>query len=92
MYNYSYQIPVLVQITNDGLMQSPVVFKNELKLEQYYILNPSYSLQTANNHISFLMGNSQNCKFILSPFLRNSEGRQFIYTPPKFEKKTEKLE
>jgi hypothetical protein len=63
-YNFSYQIPVLVQITNDGLMQSPVIFKNELKLEQYYILNPSYSLQTANNHISFLMGNNQTVKFI----------------------------
>ena len=63
-YNYSYQIPVLVQITNDGLMQSPVIFKNELKLEQYYMLNPSYSLQSANNRISFLMGNNQNFKFI----------------------------
>jgi hypothetical protein len=63
-YNYSYQIPVLVQITNDGLMQSPVVLKNELKLEQYYILNPTYSLQTSNNQISFLMGNNQFYKFV----------------------------
>ena len=28
------------------------------------MLNPSYSLQTANNHISFLIGNNQNSKFI----------------------------
>lgn len=61
---YGYQIPVLVQITNDGLMQSPVIFKDERKLDQYYTLNPSYSLQTSNNQISFLEEYNQNSKFI----------------------------
>lgn len=61
---YANQVPVLVQITNDGLLQSPVVFKNELKLEQYFVLYPSRSLQDSNNQISILMGNSQFEKII----------------------------
>lgn len=61
---YQYQIPVLVQITNDGLMQPPVIFKNELKLDQYYMLYPSLSVQNAANQLSFLIGNSEYAKFI----------------------------
>jgi len=51
-------IPVLVQITNDGLMQSPVVFKDDLRLN--YTLYPCYAVQDATNQLSFLMGNGSN--------------------------------
>ncbi len=61
---YGYQIPVLVQISNDGLMQSPIIFKNDLRLDAYHTINPSYSLQTSNNQISFLMMYNQTAKFV----------------------------
>lgn len=63
-YHYTSAIPVLVQITNDGLMQSPIVFKNDLKLDQGYILYPSFSIQNSPNQISFLIGNNEYLKFI----------------------------
>jgi hypothetical protein len=61
---YQNQVAVLVQITNDGLMQPPVVFKNELKLDQYYALYPSVSVQDSANQLSFLMGNNEYLKFL----------------------------
>lgn len=61
---YQNIVPVLVQITNDGLMQPPVVFKNDLKLEQYYFLYPSVSVQDGPNQLSFLMGDNDNTKFL----------------------------
>lgn len=61
---YSSEIPVLVQITNDGLMQSPLVFKDDLKLEQYYGLFPAMSNQVAANKIALLMKNGTNTKLI----------------------------
>jgi hypothetical protein len=61
---YGYQVPVLVQITNDGLMQPPVIFKDDIKIDQYHVLNPSYSIQTSNNQISFLEDYNQNSRFI----------------------------
>lgn len=61
---YSGEIPVLVQITNDGLMQSPVVFKDDLKIEQYCTLYPSMSNQVASNKIALLMKNGTNTKLI----------------------------
>lgn len=61
---YQNQVAVLVQITNDGLMSPPVVFKNELKLDQYYMLYPSLSVQDSANQLSFLMGNHEYLKFL----------------------------
>ena len=61
---YGYQVPVLVQITNDGLMQPPVIFKDDIKIDQYHVLNPSYSIQTSNNQISCLEDYNQNSRFI----------------------------
>jgi len=61
---YQYAIPVLVQITNDGLMQSPVVFKDALKLDQEFALYPVFSTQDSNSQLSFLMENSQHARFI----------------------------
>lgn len=55
-------IPVLVQITNDGLMQAPVVFKDDLRLN--YTLYPCYAVQDASNQISFLMGNGSNVQLL----------------------------
>lgn len=51
---YSYLVPVLVQITNDGLMQSPVVFIDKLKLHDYQVIYPAYSVQKSANEISLL--------------------------------------
>lgn len=47
--------PVLVQITNDGLMQSPVVFKDKLKSD--FTAYPSFAVQDSDNQISFMSGN-----------------------------------
>ena len=62
-YYYQYMIPVLVQISNDGLMQSPVVFKDDLKLDQAYALYPVFFTQE-DNQLNFLMENSSNIKFL----------------------------
>ncbi|MEO8147612.1 MAG: hypothetical protein ABI723_08250 [Bacteroidia bacterium] len=61
---YGYQIPLLVQITNDGLMQSPVIFKDNLKLERSFILYPSLGVQDANNQVALLMGNGAYMKIL----------------------------
>ena len=39
-------------------------FKNDLKLDQGYIIYPSFSVQNSPNQISFLIGNNENLKFI----------------------------
>lgn len=55
-YTSEYEIvPVLVQITNDGLLQSPVVFIENPKMEVDYVLYPSYVVQDTPNQLSFLM-------------------------------------
>ncbi len=48
-------IPVLVQVTKDGLMLPPVIFKDNLKLPYDYILYPNVSVQNSSNEISFLL-------------------------------------
>lgn len=56
------QIPVLVQITGDGLMQAPIVFKDELALGA--TLYPCYAVQDADNQLCFLMGNGSTSQLL----------------------------
>ncbi|MBL7925266.1 MAG: hypothetical protein JNK61_00020 [Bacteroidia bacterium] len=57
-YTYGYLLPTIVQITNDGLMQSPVVLRDKIRLPQQQILYPVYGVQTSGNQINMLMINS----------------------------------
>jgi hypothetical protein len=62
--SYSYnEVAVLVQITNDGLAQAPVVFKNELKLDGY-TLYPTFSVQDSDNQIAALAYNGESMKIL----------------------------
>lgn len=61
---YNSSIPVLVQITNDGLMQPPVVFMDKLKLPDYYVLYPVSSVQKSPNEISMLMKYGDNSQYV----------------------------
>lgn len=61
---YHNLIPVLVQITNDGLMQPAVVFKKETTLPRNFTLYPSLFMKDADNKISFLISDNQNTKYI----------------------------
>lgn len=63
-YNYGSMIPVLVQITNDGLLQSPVVFKDHLRLGSGNTLYPSLSVQDAANNIKMLMVSGSTAKVL----------------------------
>lgn len=57
-------IPLLVQITNDGLMQAPVIFKDELAIPSGYTLFPQYSVQDAKDQVSLLMSNGTDLKLV----------------------------
>ncbi len=61
---YNSVVPVLVQITNDGLMQSPVVFIDKLKLSDYYMMYPISSVQKSSNEISMLMKNGEFSQYV----------------------------
>jgi hypothetical protein len=61
---YNYLIPVLVQITNDGLMQPGIPFIDKLRLPYEYILNTSKYVQSTDNQINFLMGKNETSKFL----------------------------
>ncbi len=61
---YLNQIPVLVQITNEGLMKPPVVFKDELRIDRYHTLYPTYSIQSGDNQITFLMQDSELSRWL----------------------------
>lgn len=52
---YRSLIPVIVQITNDGLMQSPIVFTEKLKLPNYSILYPIQAIQTSDKEFTLLI-------------------------------------
>ena len=52
-------MPVLVQITNDGLMQSPVLLTTAVGVPNYYIVYPAYINQTKPNEISVFSGNRE---------------------------------
>lgn len=62
--SYGTLIPVLVQITNEGLMQSPVVFTDKLKLPYYSVLYPAFAVQNAENSFTFLLKNSDRSQYI----------------------------
>lgn len=61
---YNYLMPVLVQITNDGLMQSPVTFMDKLKLPSGFVLHPGTAVQTAPNSLTMLMKNSDKSQYV----------------------------
>ena len=61
---YSSIMPVLVQVSNDGLMTSPIQFKNELKVPYSYTVYPSISIQKNSNQIVMLMKNNDFSKFV----------------------------
>lgn len=59
---FGMQLPVLVQITNDGLMQAPVVIKDESKLESGFMLFANSGMQVSENTIIMLAGNAREMK------------------------------
>lgn len=61
---YSSIMPVLVQVSDEGLMTSPVQFKNELKVPYSYTMYPSISIQKNSNQIVMLMKNNDFSKFV----------------------------
>ncbi|MCW3083381.1 MAG: hypothetical protein JWP12_747 [Bacteroidetes bacterium] len=61
---YTGLIPVLVQITNDGLMQPPIIFKDDIRIDRDFMLYPAFSTQQATNQLSFLEANGQYFKFL----------------------------
>ena len=63
-YGYGKQIPVLVQITNEGLMQTPVPFINNIRLESGYTLYPALSVQRASDKIEMLMVSGTKAKVL----------------------------
>ena len=61
---FGNQIPVVVQITNDGRTTSPIVLKDDLKLEQGFVLYPSLSVQDTVNQLSLLMYYDKSMKIV----------------------------
>lgn len=61
---HSGVVPVLTQITNDGLMLSPIVFIDDLKLPYTFTVYPVYSVQQATNKVSMLMKNNDNSQLL----------------------------
>jgi len=61
---YSSIMPILVQITNDGLMQSPIVFKDKLKIPYNFVLHPSVSVQNATNELTLLLRNNDQSQYM----------------------------
>jgi hypothetical protein len=61
---YNYLIPVLVQITNDGLMQPGIPFIDKLKLPYDYVLNTSKYVQSSDDQLNFLLGKNETSKFL----------------------------
>lgn len=63
--NSSYSIvPVLTQITNDGLMQSPVVFIDKLRLPNYNMVFPAFSLQRSPGEVAMLMRYNEDSRYL----------------------------
>lgn len=61
---FSSIMPILVQVSDEGLMTSPVQFKNELKVPYSYTMYPSISIQKNSNQIVMLMKNNDFSKFV----------------------------
>lgn len=63
--SYSNLLPVMVQITNDGFMYSPVVFMDELKLPSHNTMHPSLSTSLSSNTLAVLLRMGNTSKFML---------------------------
>jgi hypothetical protein len=57
-YTYSYLMPMIVQINNDGLMQSPIVLRDKIRIPEHQTLYPVFGVQVNNNQFNMLMINS----------------------------------
>ena len=55
-------IPVVIRISNDGLMNAPFVIKEGDLKNNYFYLNPSFSTTTGMDKISVLGGDQTNMK------------------------------
>lgn len=62
--SYNVVTPALVQVDENGLMSSPVIFKENLKIPYTYTLHPAAAIQQADGGISLLMKNSQNSQYV----------------------------
>lgn len=60
-YHHTNLVPLMVQITNEGLMKDPVVFIDKLAIPREYSLYPAHSVQDGNTLI-FLMGNGKEAE------------------------------
>lgn len=61
---YSSLVPVLVQVTNDGLMQPAVPFIDKLKLPYDQVLYTSKYVQSADDQVNFLLFKNERSKFL----------------------------
>jgi len=61
-YHKSYKLPVAVSINNNGLMEAPVHFENELDVKvSSYTLIPAF-FNGVNGHVTVLSTNAQSVK------------------------------
>lgn len=56
--------PVLVQINSDGLMGSPILFQNNLKVPYNMTLYPVYFVQNSKDQFSFLLKNMEHSQLM----------------------------
>ena len=56
-------VPVIVTVTNDGMLSSPIVMIDKLKLPYNYILYPSVHTISGDT-MMFLMKNNDTSQFI----------------------------
>lgn len=63
--NYSNNsiVPVIVTVTNDGMLSSPIVMIDNMKLPYNYLLYPSINTQVGSNML-FLMKNNEKSQFV----------------------------
>jgi hypothetical protein len=61
---YNSLVPVLVQVTNDGLMQPAVPFIDKLKLPYDQVLYTSKYVQSADDQVNFLLFKNEKSKFL----------------------------
>jgi len=63
-YHKNYKLPVEVSITNDGLMESPVLFAKELDvIVSSYTLYPQF-FNDDSGQLMLLSGNNQSIKTV----------------------------
>lgn len=61
---YNSLIPVVVQVTNDGLMQPAVPFIDKLKLPYDQVLLTAKYVQSADDQVNFLLFKNERSKFL----------------------------